>query len=75
MEFIKKNKLALIFTVTGLVAGFLYWKFIVFLSGTCPIKSVWYISTLFGGVIGYLVGSIISDFIEARRKKKEAGVQ
>ena len=75
MEFLKKHKLVVISTVTGLLAGFLYWKFVGCLSGTCPIKSVWYLSTLFGGVIGYLSGSIVNDFIEARRKKKDPGIQ
>ena len=72
MELLKKHKLVVISTLTGLLAGFLYWKFVGCISGTCPIKSVWYLSTLFGGVIGYLAGSILNDFIEARRKRKEA---
>jgi len=70
MEFIKKNKLLIIFTLLGLAGGFLYWKFVGCLSGTCPIKSVWYLSTLFGGVFGYLIGSIIEDLIARFRKKQ-----
>jgi hypothetical protein len=40
MEFIKKNKFLIIFTILGLAGGFLYWKFVGCLSGSCPIKSV-----------------------------------
>jgi hypothetical protein len=70
MELIKKNKFLIIFTILGLAGGFLYWKFVGCLSGSCPIKSVWYWSTLFGGLIGYLVGSVINDLIVKFRKKK-----
>jgi hypothetical protein len=70
MEFIKKNKFLIIFTILGLAGGFLYWKFVGCLTGSCPIKSVWYWSTLFGGLIGYLVGSVINDLIVKFRKKK-----
>ncbi|NLA49576.1 MAG: hypothetical protein GX876_08960 [Bacteroidales bacterium] len=69
-EFLKKNSFLIIFSISGLAGGFLYWKFIGCLSGTCPIKSVWYWSTLYGGVIGYLAGSILIDLIRKFRKKK-----
>ncbi len=71
MEFIKKNKLEIIFSLSGLAGGFLYWKFIGCTSGTCPIKSVWYWSMFFGGLIGYLAGSIINDIIVKIKSKKD----
>jgi len=71
MEFIKKNRLLIIFSIIGLTGGFLYWKFIGCVSGTCPIKSVWYLSTLFGGLVGYLTGSIAYDLVTKFRKKKD----
>jgi hypothetical protein len=71
-EFIKKRKLSLIFTVAGAIGGFLYWKFIGCKSGTCPIKSVWYLTTLWGTAIGYLVGDLINDFVQKRKKKTAA---
>jgi len=70
MELIKNNKLIIILTLAGASGGFLYWKFIGCQTGTCPIKSVWYWSTLFGSLIGYLGGSIIRDIIVKYRKKK-----
>jgi hypothetical protein len=69
-ELIRNDRVVLIFTIVGAAGGFLYWRFIGCSTGTCPIKSVWYWSTLFGGVIGYLTGSIINDIIIKYYKKK-----
>lgn len=73
MEFIKKHKFLIIFSIAGTVGGFLYWKFIGCESGTCPIKSVWYWSTLYGALIGLLAGSIINDINLKIRKKNDRG--
>jgi hypothetical protein len=70
MEFLKKNRLIIAASLLGAAVGFLYWRFVGCESGTCPIKSVWYLSTLFGGVIGGLAGSIIDDMLINYRKKK-----
>jgi len=69
MDLIKKNKLLILFTILGLLGGFLYWKFIGCLTGSCPIKSVWYWSTLYGGAVGVLLGSIVNDLIIKITKK------
>jgi hypothetical protein len=71
MEFIKKNRFLIIFSIAGAIGGFLYWKFIGCQSGTCPIKSVWYWSTLYGSLIGSLAGSIINDIILKVLKKND----
>lgn len=63
-RFIIKNAFIIIFSVAGAIGGFLYWKFVGCISGTCPIKSVWYLSTLWGLAFGYLGGSIILDLIK-----------
>ena len=70
-EFIKKNILLIIFALAGAIAGFLYWKYVGCLSGTCPIKSVWYLSTLYGGLLGFLAGSLTKDVVIRFRKKKD----
>jgi len=57
-------------TAAGALGGFLYWKYVGCQSGTCPIKSVWYLSTLWGLVMGYLVGSIIEELLMKVREKK-----
>jgi hypothetical protein len=69
-SFLMKYKLGLLFGVAGAVGGFLYWRFVGCLSGTCPIQSVWYWSTLWGGAVGYLVGDMIRDVINKRENKK-----
>lgn len=54
-----KNKKFLILASAiglGLLAGFLYWRFVGCTSGSCPLTAKWYTSTLFGGVFGYLIG-------------------
>ena len=71
MELLKKKKIAIAFTILGAIGGFLYWKFIGCMSGTCAIKSVWYWSTLWGAAVGYLAGDFINDIILRMKKRKE----
>lgn len=71
MNFIRKKQFSILFLLIGAVGGFLYWKFVGCESGTCPIKSVWYWTTLWGAAIGYLLGDFINDFFEKRKNKKE----
>ncbi len=68
---IKEKYLTIIFTLLGAFGGLLYWKFVGCISGTCPIKSVWYWSTLWGASIGFLMGDFINDFVQKRKKKTE----
>jgi len=71
-DFIRKHYFIIIFTSLGAIGGFLYWRLIGCESGTCPIKSKWYLSTLWGLAFGYLSGSIIKDIIIKIREKKKA---
>jgi hypothetical protein len=70
-EFIRKHIIAIIFSVAGSAAGFLYWKFIGCTSGTCMIKSVWYLTTLYGLVLGWVIGGLAEDLIEKIKKTKK----
>ena len=70
-SFIRKHLFVLIVTVAGAIGGFLYWKFVGCLSGTCVIKSVWYLSTLYGLVLGYLAGSLAEDLYKSFKKEKK----
>ncbi len=56
----------MIFGAIGAAAGFLYWYLVGCRGGVCPIWAVWWRSTLYGGVMGGLIGSIIQDLL---RKK------
>lgn len=68
-KILKSNLVQLVFVLIGASGGFLYWKFIGCESGTCMIKSVWYWSTLWGASVGYLVGDIISGFLNKNLNK------
>lgn len=54
MNFIRRHKLTFIGAAAGAVLGFMYYYFIGCQSGTCPITSKPFNSTLYGAVIGGL---------------------
>ena len=64
-----KGPFLIIFTITGAITGFLYWKFVGCNTGSCPIKSNWYLMTAYGLVFGYLAGDLISGFILKKRSQ------
>jgi hypothetical protein len=70
-EFLRKHIVAIIFTIAGSVAGLLYWRFVGCISGTCIIKSVWYLSTLYGLALGWVSGSLAEDLIVKFKKTKK----
>lgn len=55
------------FSAAGALAGYLYYFFVGCASGTCVITSNPYISTIYGGVLGFLIGRIVT----ANQKKPE----
>jgi hypothetical protein len=59
----------MILAVVGLIAGFLYYRFVGCASGACAITYNPYISTLYGGVLGTLIGYIVTP----GKKKEEQG--
>jgi len=69
-EFITKHKYGILLLIPGIIAGFLYWKYVGCLSGTCPITSNWHSMVLFGGLIGYFIGDSIDDMIRKKQKKE-----
>jgi len=71
-NFIRKHLVTIIFSAAGALGGFLYWKYIGCLSGTCIIKSVWYLSTIYGMVFGGLIGNLAEDLVRKFKKQKEA---
>jgi hypothetical protein len=70
-NFIRIHLITIIFASAGAIAGLLYWKYVGCLSGTCVIKSVWYLSTLYGMVFGGLIGNLAEDLIKKFKKQKE----
>ncbi|QZE14835.1 hypothetical protein K4L44_02950 [Halosquirtibacter laminarini] len=59
MSFFKKYLTTLIGILIGMLGGYLYWRFIGCKSGTCPITSNPIHSTLYGALMGGLVGNTI----------------
>ncbi len=45
----------------GALGGFLYWKEIGCVTGTCPIKSQWQTMVPYGALLGYFGGGILKD--------------
>jgi hypothetical protein len=64
----------LLITIIGAIGGFLYWKYIGCASGTCPIKSVWYLMTLWGTAMGYLLGDLSVNFVVKRETENDKTV-
>ena len=69
--FFRKHLLTIIFAASGAAGGFLYWKFVGCVSGTCVIKSVWYLSTLYGMVFGGLIGNLTEDLVKKYKKEEK----
>ena len=71
-DFLKKYLPEIAGAVIGAIGGFLYWKYVGCASGTCTIKSNWYLMVPWGMVMGFLVGSVAGDLI---RKRKSAAAK
>jgi len=70
-SFLKRYLPEIAGAAAGAIGGFLYWKYVGCLSGTCAIKSNWYLMVPWGAVLGFLAGSVIGDLIRKKGKKKE----
>ncbi len=55
MLLLKKNRLYLIGALIGGIAGFLYWKYVGCLTGTCKITSSPVNSSLYFAIMGALL--------------------
>jgi len=70
-NFFIKHKFSLLFLIPGIIGGYLYWRYVGCLSGTCPLKSNWYFTILFGALIGYFIGDIIDDYFKKKNINKD----
>lgn len=71
ISFLKRYLPEIAGAAAGAIGGFLYWKYVGCLSGTCAIKSNWYLMVPWGAVLGFLAGSVIGDLIRKKGKRKE----
>jgi hypothetical protein len=69
-SFIKKYLPEIIGALIGAAGGFFYWKYVGCVSGTCTIKSNWYLMIPWAAVLGFLAGSIAGDIIRKKGKQK-----
>ncbi len=60
MEFIKTYGFTIAGVVIGAVGGYIYYAKIGCASGTCPITSSPYISTIYGAIMGGLTVNIFT---------------
>lgn len=69
-EIIKSNIITIAGLGLGMAGGFLYWKYVGCLSGTCPLTSNWMIMLVYGGVTGSLLGNMVQDIIKKHKIRK-----
>lgn len=58
--FLRNNLLIILGVALGALAGFLYWKYVGCTTGTCPITSRPFNSTLYGALTGGLLLSSLT---------------
>jgi hypothetical protein len=68
---IKDSKYFIIGLVVGATGGFLYWKYIGCLDGTCPLASNWLIMTIYGTILGGVLGNIFQGIVVSRNKTSD----
>lgn len=69
-QFLKRHIPEISGVILGGIGGFLYWKYVGCISGTCAIKSNWYLMVPWGMILGYLIGALVKDF-SGKKKQKE----
>ena len=57
----RKNLTKVLFVVIGAVAGYAYYHFIGCATRTCPITGNPYVSTMYGGLMGFTLGMVKED--------------
>ena len=58
-KFIKKRKFEIIGGIVGIIGGYVYWKYVGCVSGTCPIQANWYSMVPYGLLFGVLLGGLV----------------
>lgn len=61
-----------IFITLGAIGGFAYYYFIGCYGGGCPIQSNPYISTIYGGLLGFVLSGIFTKEKKETPQKKSS---
>ncbi|MFN8355388.1 MAG: DUF6132 family protein [Spirosomataceae bacterium] len=69
MRLLKTYQWSLIGAVVGAVGGFLYWKEIGCVTGTCPLKSQWQTMVPYGTLVGFVGADLLKDFYSKFQKR------
>ncbi|MCB0699600.1 MAG: hypothetical protein H6551_11595 [Chitinophagales bacterium] len=70
MTFFKKHILTIVGLLVGLVGGYVFWYYIGCTSGQCAIKSNPLSMTMYGGLMGAMLGNLLQD-LALKNKKAE----
>jgi len=57
--------------IPGAIGGYLYWRYIGCTTGSCPITSVWYTSSLYGIILGFVLGNLADERIVKKQRQNE----
>ena len=68
---ILSKKIAILTTLLGAIAGWLYWNFVGCDSGTCAITSVWYRTVAYGALMGWFVGDYANDKFNPKKNETD----
>lgn len=68
-SFLQRNFGMFFFVTLGLIAGFLYYKYVGCVSGTSAITANPIMSVLYGGILGGLFHSIITEIFIPMSKR------
>lgn len=71
MSWIQKYRWTFVVALFGTAGGYLYWYFWGCTEG-CTIRSVWWRMSLWGLVMGALVGNMIDDRMSKNTTEEEA---
>lgn len=58
MKYIKNNINYILGGIIGAIAGYLYWSYVGCSTGTCPITASPINSSIYGTIIGILIGGL-----------------
>ena len=68
-NFLQKHKISIFGAILGAIGGYIYWYYWGCLDG-CTIRSVWWRMSLWGALMGGLMGSMLSDYLFKKQEQQ-----